>query len=288
MRRFPGLGDIRLKKYNYTDSKRGSIIVEAAVFLPVFLIAVITLSLLIRQVGFDETVFHTLLNQTRLLSVTDCIDRSVDDLQLTSLSSLSIGAGRREQYRAEIWKQLRDEIKFPVSLIYFGYDYSDGGHDHLIDAVIHYRVTVPIPRIMRAEPASRRKLVVRAFVGKTAADEMMTAEEMESEKESCIVYVFPHSGKRYHSASCSVVSAQPVFVILNNQIKKKFKPCEICNASGLSNGCGVYCFQDYGDAYHRGNCAVIRKYTVQIEKEEAVRKGYTPCSKCGGGAGGGI
>lgn len=283
-----------MKKYNYTN-KQGSVIVEAAVFLPVFLIAVITLSLLIRQVGFDETVFHTLVNQTRLLSVIEYSNGLAEDLRQNGVEegvlkakisvqggSYAAAAHKSALYHQKIWEQLQDEINFPASLIYFGEDYSDGGHDHLIDAVVHYRITVPIPHAPRGELVSRRKLVVRAFVGNTKTAEPMTAEDMSTQKESCPVYVFPHFGERYHSASCSTVSVQPRLAILNNEIKKKFKPCDLCRAASLSNGSGVYCFQNYGDVYHRGNCRTIQKYVVQMEKEEAIQQGYTPCRKCAG------
>lgn len=300
-----------MKKYTYIDNssrkqrrllkrclnKQGSVLVEAAVFLPVFLIAMFTMALLIRQVGIDETVFHSMLNQSRLMSVVNYsrelagelgdIGFSGEELEKkTALLSGYAGFWRKGMYLAGLQSQLENELALPpdtVSLHYFHPDYKDLDRDHLCAAIAQYRTAVPLPHAFQKEILSRQKLVSRAFVGKTADAEHTTAQEMETEKESCIVYIFPHSGKRYHSQQCSIVSAQPVLITLNNSIKRNFNPCERCRAESISNGSGVYCFQSYGGVYHRGSCKTVAKYILKTEKDEAVRQGYTPCQKCGGG-----
>ncbi len=52
----------------------------------------------------------------------------------------------------------------------------------------------------------------------------------------------------------------------------------------------VYIFPAYGIRFHRKNCRYVRENIdertdiLEMEKEDASRKGYTPCNVCGGAA----
>ena len=35
-----------------------------------------------------------------------------------------------------------------------------------------------------------------------------------------------------------------------------------------------------GDKYHRGTCSYLRQSKIEIDKDDAIAKGYTPCSRC--------
>ena len=54
--------------------------------------------------------------------------------------------------------------------------------------------------------------------------------------------------------------------------------------------CEVFIFPRYGIRYHRSGCVYVRNRdeddgrVMSIQKEDAKRKGYTPCNVCGGAA----
>lgn len=55
------------------------------------------------------------------------------------------------------------------------------------------------------------------------------------------------------------------------------------------SSCKVFVFPKYGVRYHRESCKYVRQYgeeacKLKMEKEDAKRKGYTPCKACGGAA----
>lgn len=71
-------------------------------------------------------------------------------------------------------------------------------------------------------------------------------------------------------------------MVLTGHLKKHYKACLKCRSGKLKKGSIVFYFLKYGEAYHRGNCKAIDKYTVTLEKTQAESRGYTPCGKCGG------
>lgn len=308
-----------MKKYRNTEKllrgRRGSVIVEAAVFLPLFLVSILTLGLLIRQAGIEETVFHSMLNQGRLASVSaysamqlsgsdqtaggggsedgtagggDGIEGGTagkaEDVEM--LPGGITGLGSRQLFRAGVQTQLNKELKLDpetVALHKFHYLYQSDKRDYLIEAAVRYKIAVPLPRAVKEKISGGQHLVLRAFVGGQRRQISTDVQELETEKESCLVYVFPRTGERYHSPGCSTVTSQPVRCVLTAGLKRKYKACSLCGAENAGRGSAVYCFTGYGEAYHRRNCSAVEKYTVKMEKDEAIRQGYTACQKCGGG-----
>lgn len=258
--------------------KRGSVIVEAAIFLPIFLVAVLTLGLFIRQVGVEETVFHAMLNQGRLVSVS-----AYSRAQIKPGSEN--GLGSRQLFGAGVQTQLGKELGLDsqsVKLNVFQYLYEQGGRDNLIEAAVSYETHIPLPRAVSDSMSGKKHMVLRAFLGSACENKVSSLEEMESEKESCIVYVFPKTGQRYHGAGCKTITSTPVKFVLSAKLKNKYKACSLCGAESIRSGCPVVCFTGYGAVYHRGNCRMVEKYVVSMERDIAVEKGYTPCRKCGG------
>ena len=71
-------------------------------------------------------------------------------------------------------------------------------------------------------------------------------------------------------------------MILTESVKKRYSACGTCRSGKLANGSIVFCFENSGTSYHDGTCRTIRRRSAVIDKTEAERKGYSPCSKCGG------
>ena len=49
-----------------------------------------------------------------------------------------------------------------------------------------------------------------------------------------------------------------------------------------ATGTRVYVFPEYGSRYHLSGCRVLERRCIEIEKDVAKARKYTPCSKCGG------
>ena len=65
-------------------------------------------------------------------------------------------------------------------------------------------------------------------------------------------------------------------------IRAKYRPCPLCGSGRASSGARIYYFPSAGEAYHLSGCSALQRNYVEIDKKDAIERGYTPCSKCGG------
>lgn len=68
-------------------------------------------------------------------------------------------------------------------------------------------------------------------------------------------------------AAVSPIVASPVPLALSALIQKK--------------DCTVYVTRT-GHRYHRAGCSSLSKSSIAMSRSEAIKKGYTPCHRCGG------
>lgn len=268
---------IAIKRRN---GKRGSLMVEAAVFLPIFIISILTLGMLMKQAGTEETALHAMVNQGRLLSVMAYSAEAEEGDQSVA------GAGLRLLFQSGLEKQLQKELGWErdaIRLNRFRSLYKESGRDQLIEAAADFDVVVPLPKAVKNRLSGEVAVVFRAFTGRGGEGEPVPIEELETEKASYVVYIFPREGKRYHGKSCKIISSAPERTILNRDLKRRYKSCGACGSAGLASGSLVYCFTGYGGVYHNRGCRYVEKHVISIERDEALEKGYTPCMKCGGG-----
>jgi hypothetical protein len=143
-----------------------------------------------------------------------------------------------------------------------------------------YDVRFTLPQLFRKKEKVCDMALARAFVGKRYKDEKTTAEELEKDEDAKEVWIFPRAGEKYHKEDCGVIKVNPRERIKSPQVTKNYKPCPNCNAAAAPNGSLVYCFPDYGRAYHIGSCPSVDRYVTKTTEEEAKEEGYSPCSKC--------
>ena len=115
--------------------------------------------------------------------------------------------------------------------------------------------------------------------------EPVDPEELEADERSLMVWVFPRAGERYHKRECAVIAVFPSPHTLDSGIRSRYRPCSHCKPEGKENGSLVYCFPKAGEVYHQQYCSLVTRYVIEMEYEEAVEAGYTPCRVCGGGSG---
>jgi hypothetical protein len=223
--------------------RRGSMLTEGAVFLPVYIIAVVTLIYLVRICWTDVLVFSTVENQVREASV----GVNLNMFQETRSALNSAGA---DGSRLKIYSIPSDvSAKLPVSI--------------------------------RKNIVLENELVYRQWTGMSIDGEAFGYDRMEIDETGNTVYVFPRSGGRYHGRTCRYVNSYDVESVLSQEIKTKYSRCPLCTDGSEHIGNTVYIFQ-YGRSYHNADCDSVDKYVIEIDKADAVIKGYSECSVCGG------
>jgi hypothetical protein len=239
--------------------------VETAIFLPIFIIGVLTFSYLIKFMAVQEGIFHSFADEARVL----CAEASFNPLDAPL-------------FEPKLADRIYDENGNSVSDVnieHFLYLYPARGLSGLISMDLSYKVNVKLPILFFEKLPVSESLLFRGFIGKKEYNVPMPFSEMEKEKKSELVWVFPRAGGKYHSENCTYISSEPKQTVMSAQIRRKYSRCSICSSGTLENGRLVYCFKT-GSSYHTGACPIVDKYVISIEKEEATKDGYTACSKC--------
>ena len=246
-------------------TKKGSYVVEAAITLPIFMIAVIVLISIIMFYANIEDANFILANEMRR----------------EALQSAFFDGGML--FPARVSRKICENCEYVEDLTITDYLYKE---DHFqIDQVIYLecdmKLNVRNPLDLLSRASYELSLMTRAYVGKYRDLDPMSAAELSGD-DSEPVYVFPHLGKKYHGKSCTYVRASYTSGPLTGSVKKKYAPCSICHSKGTPAGTTVYYFPEYGDAYHLKGCKALARDYIEMEKKTARERGYSPCSKCGG------
>ena len=248
--------------------RKGSLIVETAIVLPFFLMVIITISLLVRVTAIEENT---------MLCFADESHKHAKGMYLTEL--VEVFHGERLLSKVETVESAKLKNK-RVEQHYSILRENDPGK---INISLSYELEIPLPLSFNRNFRLEQYLFFRGFIGADNPGEAMGFDAMETGESSSSVYVFPRAGERYHTIDCRVIDVYPVEKVLSKEIMKKYKPCKLCKAETLSPGCLVYCFDKCGKVYHKGSCTVVDRYVVEMDRDEAIERGYTACSFCGGG-----
>lgn len=276
MKRLPAITSLHIFKNTNTDDnsialfrnhRSGFLTVEAAIFLPIFIIGVLTFAYLIKFMAVQEGIFHSFSDEARVLS---------SEARINPLAAPSFELKLKDRIYDENGNHVSD-----VDLDYFLFLYPAHGMTNIISMDLNYDVNVRLPIPFYKKLPVSESLIFRGFVGKEEEMDPLPFEEMEQDKKSDLVWIFPRAGGRYHGENCTFITSEPQQRIMSVQIRRNYKSCSICNSRGLTNGSIVYCFKT-GESYHTGSCPIVDKYVISIEKDEAIARGYTACLKCGG------
>lgn len=247
-----------------TRSKKGVYTIEAAICLPLVMLAVLTLGYFLEA----DSAWENCMNAAfRECSYAQCSG--------LDLSRLSIGMRLRRD-ASDFGQDVDLRIAGGMSA------YADGRHTDLNTFRLKARVNLPLPlgfgRVFSYEEAVK----YRDFTGLKYTRPALGAEGLEQSADTVAVWIFPQSGTKYHEESCTYVKATVHSCVLTSALKKQYAPCGMCGSGSLPTGSIVFCFYGEDTCYHRGTCRSIKRHTIVIDRGEAEEKGYTPCSKCGG------
>ncbi len=256
------------------ESCRGALIVDAAVCLPVFLIAMGLLLLLLMQAGTEDTLVRSLTVAGDVCVKAEAAGNAAD---------------------AEELEYVLEGGSFAAALhIALSREWDEGPSVHVIGFLTEQKAqiggNVSIDHISWATVSCRRKALfslpgtdgirsVRTFLFRPWKGESEQLFDTDDER----VYVFPKYGEKYHSAGCRIMKEGSVEEILTEQLKRRYSACKTCRPSSMTYGSIVFLFSDGSRVYHRKECACITKYYVSMPKSEAEAEGYAPCFFCRGG-----
>lgn len=247
--------------------RRGYVVLEASIFLPIFIIAILAIGYYIKIFGIMENVAYSVMDETGKAASVAYVSRSAPLFENVLESRVKSDS-----------PNLKDLDIYGVRYLYY-----DGDTDDLISVKTGYTIETPFPFGMDHSVEVDMRFKSRGFTGVKSSGSPMTFDEMESEGVWDPVWVFPASGKKYHEKTCTYVVSNARETVLTADVKRRFSPCSLCGADKVHIGDFVYCFMETGSVYHKEECKQVTRYTVEMNRDDAINKGYIPCSKCGGG-----
>ena len=249
------------------NSTRGFYTLEAAIFLPIVLLAVLSLGYFMRIDGMWEKCMH------------GAVDESAAVAAKAYGGTVSPALGRKVKDRIKEDSPELDHVEIKGMRLIHSDLYADRVTSYRIEA----KEQLELPLGFQREFSFQAGIKFRGFVGLKKTVSPLGTQGLETHEAQNPVCIFPHSGEKYHGEGCTYVKASVEPATLTESLKGKYDTCSLCDSESLPSGSIVFCFQGEGTAYHRGTCGTIKRRTIVIDRSEAVERGYSPCSKCGGG-----
>lgn len=247
-----------MKDSRWKSARRGSYIVEASIVIPLFIIAVMTLIGILPIIRSCESITYSACEELRL-EMAKAAFRS-------NPAALPVAA----EYRM----RKEDPEHASVWITGYRYLYNANQTEDLIGLKIRTSYQKGNVLGIYGNVRFRLHIIGRAYTGAYYhGGETGAGEET--------VYIFPNRGYSYHNAGCTFVRNGARQVYLTDDIRRHYRTCPNCRAKDAGIGAPVFLFH-YGEAYHTAECSAVEHICRQVKRSEAIRDGYTPCSKCGG------
>lgn len=243
--------------------RKGSMIVEAAIVLPVYIIAVVTLCWLVRACFLQTAVFSAVTDQIHRASV-----------------SIAGNTGLKSSIRSALEDSGIEGSDYSQKPVETGLTAAGVGGFEKLTCSYDTEIRIPLPFVRKIE--LENVILYHPWTGFSPEGTPLPFSDMENEESGRPVVIFPRTGERYHTASCRYANANPAETALTEEIRRKYGRCRICTEGDEIDGQTVYIFR-YGGSYHESDCSSVEKYTMTMDLEDAKIKGYTVCKVCGGG-----
>lgn len=245
---------------------KGFYTVEAAVFLPLVILAVLSIGYFMRVEGAWENCIYGAVDESRYAAL-----KSYDGVHQATLKS-----NIEERFKKD--KKNPDNTEINHMMI----NYSDGKNNHLTSYNVEASMRLELPAGFERDFEFSAGIKFRGFTGRERLGEPLGSEGLERKEPENPVWIFPYSGEKYHGGTCTYVKAAVTRRILTSEIRKRCRSCSLCNSESMKSGEIIFCFSGSDTAYHRGTCRMINRHTAVMDRTEAENRGFRPCSKCGG------
>ncbi len=241
-------------------SSKGSIILEAAIIMPVFILAFALLIQVIPVFAQWENSIYIMAEEMRAESIKAAVRGPGNTLPL-------ICTGR--VYTSNSF------VDTFIITRYGKHGDNDTMHLHYYESFKNKSFLPTVGKI-----AFKGKIKARAFIGRKYEGQARGEDEFKTRGNANSVYIFPEAGEKYHRSGCRFLKSNGREVTLTDSIKRRYKPCTHCNAKNLALGSRVVIFEKTGDGYHAPSCPVVDKFYIRVDKKQAEKRGYKPCKEC--------
>ncbi len=246
---------------------QGSITIEAAFVLPLFIFGILLVMDLFTMLGFYMSV-----------------DRALDiEAKKLAKQAFSEEITDRERICSELISILRQNSTFPIENREEGLDLSGSILDNRevirLEASYSFRPSFNVFGLI--SPRMSQSRVIHTWIGYERG--LFGVDEATGEEE---VYV-TETGTVYHSTllcshirlSISQTTGAEVDS-LRNSGGSRYRPCEQCHADRRE---GILYITDNGDRYHNSlTCSGLRRTVSTMRLSEALSRGLRPCLRCVG------
>lgn len=234
--------------------------------LPLVLLMILALGYFTKAEGSWENAFHCAADESARSAA----------MAYDGISDKAAGARIRRRVSSDV----QGLSSYDLRSVRYGA--SDRTSDHLTSYILETTSDLKLPAGFSNIFRFSARVKYRNFVGRNYGGDPLGTAGLENNMPEDPVWIFPQSGEKYHSKNCTYVKATVHSRILNSSVRARYSACSACRSGDLSAGSVVWCFEGDDTAYHRGICRTINRHTAVIDRTEAIDKGYTPCSKCGG------
>lgn len=268
------------KTSHYIKNHKGSVSVECAMALPIFMILCLTLFSMLEMIHVHSRInsaLHTVGREVSLYSYTlKDFDRDVTNEEGKVYGLLSAETYARSRLVSILGK---DWIKESIVVggewgLHFYRSKVDWEHRE-IDYIVTYKVA---PWISYGNLGTIQ-LINRCRV------RMWTGYRIEDETQERYVYITPN-GEVYHdSLYCAYLNPSIHSVAFEqidskrNKDQGKYYPCESCFQKKDAENSGVVFVTDYGNRYHSAlSCKSLKRTIRKVKRSEV--GGRPACDKC--------
>ncbi len=249
-----------------TRIQKGSLTIEAAMALPIFLFASVLILMLSDALCLHTTI-EAALHQNVKKAAQQAYVHAPDENQLYQNIMEDIGLEYLE----------RAPIEGGSSGIFF--ENSSVGASDRIDLRVQYRLKFPYDIFGIGSITMSQRCLAHEWVGYGQEYAMK-----EGSKQEEYVYITPHGTVYHRSSECTHLRLS-IREVTASQLKSlrnidggRYKRCEHCRCSLSSEH--IY-ITDSGDRYHDSlTCSGLKRDIIAIPISEV--EGRRPCSRCGG------
>ena len=270
-----------MKKTDHT----GSLTIEAALILPLFLSGMLLVAGLIQILMIHFVVGAALQNVGEKIAlytgageiIAGEAEYTEELSQCENILSLTYAEGviRSELSKKTLVKEAVLETGY-LSLLR-SQIMQDG---QTIDLVADYRICLPFSGLFMARADFTQRARVHGWVGY-----QLPSGEVE-ENEETMVYITPHGSVYHRSADCTYLKPKVSAVSADALSTRRsrdgeiYYPCELCDPPAQPSSEAVLYITSYGNRYHAdSDCRGISHEIEEVPLSEV--GGRRPCSKCG-------
>lgn len=256
---------------------RGSITVETAIVLPIFLFAMLSVLMFCEAIRLSDNISVILAQNAKELSMYSYAKKYVGDVPAGRLGNIVFSSTYVKNSTIQGLKKKNQQ----GDLIAGGYSgivclQSKAGENEIIDLIASYQVSLPYSFLGQGEFKCIDRARVRAWTGydNTQKEGIDAGEE--------IVYITKDSEVYHRERNCRHLNIKVIQALVSEMREKrnrnggKYYACNFCGEAKR----GVVYLTEYGDKYHASvSCSRLKRDVYPVLRSEV--QGRRLCKTCG-------